>query len=115
MESWRYFIGGTKSWRYFLVVTRVGGMFLAQAVKPKYGSILPPVMQYGGNVLGVGGFSFFGGNIFGGKRYHQNRAVNRHITWTAHQGGSFTAGKIPTTTLDFFLSVFGRAVAPRHC
>ena len=26
-------------------------------------------------------------------------AVNRHITGTAHQGGTFTAGKIPTITL----------------
>ena len=24
-------------------------------------------------------------------------AVSRHITGTAHQGGNFTAGKIPTT------------------
>ena len=29
-------------------------------------------------------------------------AVNRRITGTAHQGGSFTAGKIPTTTLNIF-------------
>ena len=26
--------------------------------------------------------------------------VNRHITGTAHQGGNFTAGKIPTTALN---------------
>ena len=26
-------------------------------------------------------------------------ALNRHITGTAHQGGNFTAGKMPTTTL----------------
>ena len=43
-------------------------------------------MQYGGDVLAVGDI-------------YQNMAVNRHITGTAHQGGNFTAGKIPTTTL----------------
>ena len=57
-------------------------------------------MQYGGNVLAVGGFSFFGGKDFGGRRYYQTMTVNRHITGTAHQGGSFTAGKILTTTLE---------------
>ena len=36
-------------------------------------------MLYGGNVLAVGGFSFFSGNDFGGRRYYQNMAVNRHI------------------------------------
>ena len=49
-------------WRFFLAVSRVGGTFLAEAVKPKYGGIFSAVMQYGGNVLAVGGFSFFGGN-----------------------------------------------------
>ena len=29
-------------------------------------------------------------------------AVNRHITGTAHQGGNYTAGKIPTATLGIF-------------
>ena len=43
-------------------IYRVGGTFLAEAVKPKYGGIFSAVMQYGGNVLAVGGFSFFGGN-----------------------------------------------------
>ena len=60
-------------------------------------------MQYGGNVLAVGVFSFFDGNDFGGRRYYQNMAVNRHITGTAHQGGNFTAVQIPTTTLLFFV------------
>ena len=49
--------GGT-----FLAVSRVGGTFLAEAVKPKYGGIFSAIMQYGGDVLAVGGFSFFGGN-----------------------------------------------------
>ena len=39
---------------------------LAEAVKPKYGGILLAVMSYGGNITAVGGFSFFGGNGFGG-------------------------------------------------
>ena len=45
-----------------LAVSRVGGTFLAQAVKPKYAGIFSAVLQYGGTVLAVGGFSFFGGN-----------------------------------------------------
>ena len=45
-------------------------------------------------------FSFFGGNDFGGRRCYQNMVINRHITGTALQGGNFTAGKIPTTTLN---------------
>ena len=45
-----------------MAVSRVGGGVLAEAVKPKYGGIFSAVMQYGGNVLAVGGFSFFGGN-----------------------------------------------------
>ena len=32
-------------------------------------------------------------------------AVKRHITGTAHQGGNFTAGKMPTTALEFSFSV----------
>ena len=84
--------GGIESWRYFLAESRVGGTFLAEAVKPRYGGI----------VLAVGGLSFFGGNDFGGRRYYQNMAVNRHITGTAHQGGNFTARRIPTTTLNNF-------------
>ena len=56
IESWRYSFGGIESWRYFLAVTRVGGAFLADAVKPEYGGI------------------FFGGNAtrrycFGGRRF----------------------------------------------
>ena len=35
-------------------------------------------------------------------------AVNRHITGTANQGGNFTAGKIPTTTLFFLFFFFAR-------
>ena len=62
IESWRYSFGGIESWRYFSAVSRVGGTFLAEAVKPKYGGIFLAVTQYGGNVLAVGGFSFFGGN-----------------------------------------------------
>ena len=62
IESWRYSFGGIESWRYFLAVSRVGGTFLAEAVKPKYGGIFTAVMQYGGNVLAVGDFSFFTGN-----------------------------------------------------
>ena len=45
-----------------MAVSRVGGTSLAEAVKPKYGGIFSAVMQYGGKVLAVGGFSFFGGN-----------------------------------------------------
>ena len=45
-----------------MAVSRVGGTFLAEAAKLKYGDIFSAVMQYGGNVLAVGGFSFFGGN-----------------------------------------------------
>ena len=44
-----------------MAVSRVG-TFLAEAVKPKYGGIFSAVRQYGGNVLAVGDFSFFGGN-----------------------------------------------------
>ena len=109
-----YFCGSGKP-KYggtFSAVMQNGGIFLAVGGfsfssgsgfggggKPKYGGIFSAVMQYGGNLVAVGGFSFFGGNDFGGRRYYQNMAVNRHITGTAHQGGNFTAGKIPTTTL----------------
>ena len=68
-----------------------------EAVKPKCGGTFSAVMQYGGNVLAVGGFSFSGGNTLAVRGI--NMAVNRHITGTAHQGGNFTAGKIPMTTL----------------
>ena len=64
IESWRYSFGGIDSWRYVLVVSRVGGTFLAEAVKPKHGDIFSAVMQHGGNVLAVGSFSFFGGNAW---------------------------------------------------
>ena len=70
------------------------------------------VMQYGGNVLAVGGFSDFGGNDFGGRRYCQNMAVNRQMTGTAHQGGNFTAGKIPTTTMVFFVFESNSLLSP---
>ena len=56
IESWRYSFGGIESWRYFLAVCRVGGIVLAEAVKPKYGGIFSVVMPYGGNVSAVGGF-----------------------------------------------------------
>ena len=39
---------------------------LAEAVKPKHGGIFSAVMPYGGNFSAVRGFSFFGGNDFGG-------------------------------------------------
>ena len=81
-----------------LAVSRLG-IFLAESVKPEYGGIFSAVVQYGGNALVVGGFPFFGGNDFGGRRYYQIMAVNCYITGTAHQGGNFTAGKIPTITL----------------
>ena len=71
-----------------MAVSRVGVIFFVEAVKPKYGGIFSAVMQYSGIVLAVGGFSFFGGNDFGGRRHYQNMAV--------HQGGNFTAGKIST-------------------
>ena len=45
---------------------------------------------------------FFGGNDIGGGGNTKNMAVNRHITGTAHQGGNFTAGTIPRTTLNIF-------------
>ena len=38
----------------------------AQAVNPNMAVFFSAVMQYGGNFLAVGGFSFFGGNDFGG-------------------------------------------------
>ena len=87
-------VGGT-----FLAASRVGGIFWAEAVKPNYGGIFSAVMQYGGNFLAVGGFSFLGGNDLGGGGNTKNMAVSRHITGTAHQGGNFTAGKLPRTTL----------------
>ena len=71
-------------WRYRELTALFGGIFLAGAVKPEYGGIFSAVMQYGGNLVAVGGFSFFGGNDFGGRRYYQNMAVNRDITGTAH-------------------------------
>ena len=40
--------GGIGSRRYFLTVSRVGGIFFAEALKPKYGGIFSAVMQYGG-------------------------------------------------------------------
>ena len=43
------------------MVSRVGVNLLAEAVKPIYGGIFSAVTQYGGNVLAVDGFSFFGG------------------------------------------------------
>ena len=89
IESWRYSFDGIVSW-HFLAVSSVGGIFLTEAVKPKCGGVFSAVMQYGGNVLVVRRrFSFFGCNDFGGRRYNQNMAVNRHITWTAYQGGSW--------------------------
>ena len=62
IESRRYSFGDIESWRYFSAVSRVGGTFLAEAVKPKYGGIFSVIMQYGGNVLAAGVFPFFGGN-----------------------------------------------------
>ena len=50
-------VGGS-FWRYLELAV----LFLAEAVKPKYGGIFSAVMQYGGNVLVAGGFSFFGVN-----------------------------------------------------
>ena len=47
IERWRYSFGGIESW-YFLVVSRVGGIFLTEAVKPKYGGIFSAVTRYGG-------------------------------------------------------------------
>ena len=83
IESWRYSFGGsvkTKLWRYFLgdIATR----------------------RY---FLEVGVFSFFGGNILALGGNTKNMAVNRHITGTVHQGGNFTAGKLPRTTLNYFV------------
>ena len=67
-----------------MAVSRVGGGVLAEAVKPKYGGIFSAVMQYGGNVLAVGGFSFCGGNTlavlpkYGGKPpYYRDRPPER--------------------------------------
>ena len=36
-----------------------GGVDFGGSGKPKYGGIFSAVMQYGGNVLAVSGFSFF--------------------------------------------------------
>ena len=97
-SSWRYSFGDIESWRYFSAVSRVGGTFFTEAVKPKYG-FFSVVMQYDGNVLAVGGSLFLAGNasaVGGITKIWRNR----HITGTAHQGGNFTAGKIPTTTLQ---------------
>ena len=82
----------------FLAVLRVGGIFFAEAVKPNYGGTFSAVMQYGGNFLAVGGFSFFGGNDFGGGGNTKNMAVA--ILPGPHQGDHFTARKIPRTTLE---------------
>ena len=62
IESWRYSVGGIECWRYFLAVSRVGGTFLGEAVKPKYSGVFSAVMQCGGSVLAVGDFSFCGAN-----------------------------------------------------
>ena len=62
IESWRYSLGGIESWRYFLAVSRGRGTFFAEAVKPKYGGIFSAVMQYGGNVLAVGGICLLDGS-----------------------------------------------------
>ena len=70
-----------------MAVSRLG-IFLAESVKPEYGGIFSAVVQYGGNALVLGGFPFFGGNDFGGRRYYQIMAVNCYITGTAHQGGN---------------------------
>ena len=83
-----------------LALSRVDGIFLAEAIKPKYGGIFSALMQYGGIFLAVGGFSFLCGNDFGGGGRTKNMGVNRHITGTAYQDGNFTTGKLPKTTLD---------------
>ena len=56
--------------------------------------------------------SVFGGNDFGGKRYLHNMAVNRGIPGTVHQDGKFTAGKLPTLTLE---NMEGHRGRPRKC
>ena len=43
--------------------------------KPNYGDVFSAVMQYRGNLLAVGGFSFFGGKDFGGGGNTENMAV----------------------------------------
>ena len=63
-----------------MAVSRVSGTFLAEAVKPKYGGIFSAVMLHGGNVLAVGGFSFFGGNTFGGRRYYHTELNSMAVT-----------------------------------
>ena len=51
---------GRTFWRYLELAV----LFVTKAVKPKYGGICLAAMQYGGNVLAVGGFSFFAGNTW---------------------------------------------------
>ena len=67
-----------------------------EAVKSKYGGNLSAVIPYGRNLSAVGGFSFVGAVTtlaavvkpkYGGKPPDY------------HQGGNFTAGKLPTVTL----------------
>ena len=53
--------------------------------------------------LAVGGISVYGGNRFGGERQLRNVAVNRGIAGTAHESGNFTAGILPTLSLDIGL------------
>ena len=47
-------------------VLAVGGNDVCRSGKPKYGGIVSAVMQCGGKFLAVGVFSFFGGNDYGG-------------------------------------------------
>ena len=70
-----------------MAVSKVGGIFLAEAVKPNHGGIFSAGMQYDGDFLAVGGFSFFGGNDFDGGGNTKKMAGNRRITGTAHQRG----------------------------
>ena len=56
IESWYFSVGVSRVGGTFLTELRVGGLFLAEAVKPTYGGIFSVVMQHGGNFLAVGGF-----------------------------------------------------------
>ena len=71
----------------------------AEAVKPKYGGNFSAVMPYRGNVSAVGGFSFFGGNDFGGG----GKTIS----------GNITAGKLPTIDEEKSKALHGRLKSQR--
>ena len=41
-------------------------------------------------------------------------AVNRHITASAHQGGNFKAGRLPTITLSITMNYYEISLLTTH-